>query len=602
MVTLMRSHFCPIKHASKAPARALPCHRIMSWAETAAGAALLVAALGCSSSSSAQSRTQGGAPNGERPNIVIIVADDLGYSDLSSFGSEIPTPNLDGLMALGVQLTNFHTAPTCSPTRAMLMTGSDNHLAGVGTMAELVPPEQKGIPGYEGVLNGFLPTLPALLQAAGYQTFMSGKWHLGRTQEQSPARRGFDRSFALLEAAADNFSQGGLTPAAPKATYRDDGVSVDLPKDFHYSSDYYTGRMISYLEGSKKNQPFFAYLAYTAPHWPLQAPDPYLARFRGAYDKGYEAIAAARLKRMKDKGLIARSIKPHPGPKLWPSWKNLSRDDRAREARRMEVYAAMVANLDDNVGRFIRYLKATNRYENTIFVFFSDNGAEGSVPEDISDRNVAWIRSTFNNSLENMGRAGSFIGYGPNWARVGSAPFRLFKTHTYEGGIRTPAFITGPHWRQGRVSNAYVNVKDIAPTLLAAAGAEHPSRTDRAIPAMQGASLLAFLHGETEIVHGAGETHCLELFGRVAVQRGQWKLTYSNPPWGTGRWEIFDIANDPTEQRDLALSQPELLAPMLEQWEGCRVRNHINWTPEIAAKYGYGNINRHFGSEATRKD
>lgn len=560
----------------------------------AAGTALATMAISCAPVAGKEAEVPA-ISAAKRPNIVVIVADDLGYSDLSSFGSEIPTPNMDSLMARGVTLTNFHTAPTCSPTRAMFLTGLDNHLAGVGTMAELLVPEQKGISGYEGALNDQVATLPSILRGAGYTTLMAGKWHLGMKDSESPKARGFQRSFALLDGAADHFVQGGFHYSVSKSSYRDDGVLVDLPRDFGYSTNYYTSWMIKNIDAAGRGGPFFAYLAYTAPHWPLQAPDKYLGRFRGLYDKGYDAIAAERLRRLKVRGLVAAHVKVNPGPQqIWPKWNDLSPKERANEARRMEVYAAMVSALDDNVGRFIRYLKNTRQYDNTIFVFFSDNGTEGGVAEDLSEQNRAWIRSTFDNSLSNLGRRGSFVGYGPNWARVGSSPFRMFKAYTYEGGIRTPAFITAPGLRNGQVSNAYVNVKDIAPTLLAIAGAKHPAAIGIAVPRMQGSSMLPFLTGQRSIVHSAEETDCLEMFGRVAVRRGRWKLTYSNPPWGTGAWEIFDIEQDPSELEDLSSKQPKVFRNMLREWQACQTRNNINWFPTLAAKYKYGNRSSYF--------
>lgn len=527
-----------------------------------------------------------------RPNIVLIVADDMGYSDLSAFGSEIATPNIDALVASGVQLTNFHASPACSPTRAMLMSGVDNHIAGVGTMVEVIAPEQVGVPGYEGVLNDRVVPFPALLQQAGYHTFMVGKWHLGMKDDQGPQARGFDHSFVLLNGGADHFTQGGTIFAAPKASYREDGAPVDLPENF-YSTDFYTDRILANINGITDDKPFFAYIAYTAPHWPLQAPDAYVDRYRGVYDVGYEAILSQRIERMKAKGVIDDAVVPAPAPGVWPEWNELSAEEKAKEARRMEIYAAMMANLDDNVGRLVAELKRTGQYDNTVFVFFSDNGAEGSDAEDISEKNREWIQSTFDNSPDNMGRRNSFIGYGPNWARVSSAPFRMFKAFSYEGGTRTPAFVAGPGVRQS-LSDAYVNVKDWAPTFLQLAQVRHPAEDGAAVPPLQGRSAVPFLTGESDQVHPADATHCLELFGRIAVRKGDFKLTYSNAPWGTGDWELYNTRSDPTETSDLSRSEPEHLATMKAAWEGCQRENNILWTPAIAGKNAYGNTSVHF--------
>jgi arylsulfatase len=529
-----------------------------------------------------------------RPNIVLIVADDMGYSDLSAFGSEIQTPNLDAIANQGVILSNYHTAPTCSPTRSMLMSGTDNHIAGVGTMAELVLPEQKGKRGYEGYLTDRVVAFPKLLQANGYRTMMVGKWHLGKTPELSPLARGFDQSFALIEGSADHFTQGGTTDKNPKATYRLNGKEIELPRDFGYSSDYFTSTAIKQIGSEKNDKPFFAYLAYTAPHWPLQVPAAYLERYRGFYDKGYASVAQARLERMKAKGLVAGDVQINPGPDVWPGWEKLSTKEQQLEARRMEIYASMIANLDDNIGRLVKHLKDTGQYENTVFVFFSDNGAEGSNPEDVTPNNAKWIAENFDNSLDNIGKPGSFSGYGPNWARVGSTPFRMYKAFTYEGGIRTAAFIMGPGMRHGEISDTYMSVKDIAPTFLELAQIKHPSIEDASVAKMQGRSALDFLRKNQASVHPADEVQCTELFGRVSLIQGNWKMTFSNAPWGTGKWELFDIRRDPTELHNLAAQEPQVTRSLLSQWQDCQARNGIEWDTDLATKIRFGNEIKHY--------
>jgi arylsulfatase len=529
-----------------------------------------------------------------RPNIVLIVADDLGYSDLGAFGSEISTPNLDAIANQGVLLGNYHTAPTCSPTRAMLMSGTDNHISGVGTMAELILPEQVGKTGYEGYLVDRVVAFPKLLQGAGYRTLMAGKWHLGNSPALSPTGRGFDYSFALMDGAADHFTQSGSTDRKPKAIYRLNGQEVDLPKDFGYSSDYYTSTMIKQIDAGPREKPFFVYLAYTAPHWPLQVPAAYQEKYRGFYDKGYTAIAQARLARMKTKGLVAEDVQLYPGPDVWPSWEKLSAREQALEARRMEIYAGMVSNLDDNVGRLVKHLKDIGEYDNTVFVFFSDNGAEGSNPEDATPENAKWIAEHFDNSLDNIGKPGSFTGYGPNWARVSSTPFRMFKAFTYEGGIRTAAFIKGPGIRSRAVSGAYMSVKDMAPTFLELAGVEHPSAYDPHVEKMQGSSAMAYLSGTRPSIHGADQAQCTELFGRVALYKGPWKLAFSNAPWGTGNWELFDMHKDPTERHNLAATQPDVTRALLGDWQQCQARNGILWNTQLASKLRFSNEIKHY--------
>lgn len=297
----------------------------------------------------------------ERPNFLIIVADDLGYSDLGSFGGEISTPNIDSLARDGVRLSNFHTAPTCSPTRAMMFSGADSHVAGLGNMGELLQPFQKGQPGYEGYLNERMVTVGQVLQDAGYNTYTTGKWHLGRTEETSPKARGFDRSFILVQGGASHFDdQHAIIAQDPKAIYREDGKQVEVPKGF-YSSEFYTDRLIDYIEADKaSNKPFMAVLSYTAPHWPLHAPDAWLDKYKHRYDAGYDSIRQARLERQKQLGIVAANTTPNtPMAKGLPSWGQLSDEQRQREARNMEIYAAMVSNMDYHIGRLLTYRRKT---------------------------------------------------------------------------------------------------------------------------------------------------------------------------------------------------------------------------------------------------
>src|SRR5215472_1688857 len=299
-----------------------------------------------------------------RPNFLIIVADDLGFSDLGAFGGEIRTPHLDALAFAGLRLSGFHSAPTCSPTRAMLLTGTDHHIAGLGTMAGTLTGELRGRPGCEGYLNDSVVTLAELLRDAGYQTLMSGKWHLGLTADRTPAARGFERSFALLPGAANHYgyeSQADVKPGLLRLTpslYAEDRDFVTPPQGF-YSSDTFTDRLIGYLEARDRGHPFFAYLAYSAPHWPLQAPADIVAHYRGRYAAGPEALRLERLERVKQLGLAPANAEPHPIVGGRP-WNELTEDERSLSARTMEVYAGMVERMDWNIGRVIDHLTRTS--------------------------------------------------------------------------------------------------------------------------------------------------------------------------------------------------------------------------------------------------
>ncbi len=526
-----------------------------------------------------------------RPNIVLIVVDDMGYSDMGAFGGEIPTPNLDALVGDGVQLTNFHVAPTCSPTRAMLMSGTDNHVAGLGSMAEEILDEQRGHPGYEGYLNERVVSFPEVLRDSGYHTYISGKWHLGGKEGQRPNARGFERSFAMMNGGAHHFDQTGMIEALPKANYTVDDQPIELGEDFTYSTDYFTTQLIEQIDSAADDAPFFGYLAYTAPHWPLQAPDASIALFKGKYDAGYDAIRDARLARMRELGLIGPDVQPNTAPDLWPHWNEFDEAQRATEARKMEVYAAMIHEVDQSVGRLVDHLKQKGEYDDTIFIFFSDNGAEGQLPENImGGLNREWIDRAFDNSLENLGTQGSYFGYGPSWASVSQTPFRMVKGYTYEGGTRSPAFISYPGWKNGARLDQFVHVTDIAPTLLDLAGATPPAQRDGiALAPMTGHSLRPWLEGRAETARPQDEPVCTELFGRVSVWKDGWKMVHSNKPWGTGDFELFDIKADPAENRDLAADQPERLAGLKADWQDCQERFGIYWNEGLAPQMVYSN-------------
>ena len=293
-----------------------------------------------------------------RPNFLVIVADDLGYSDIGAFGSEIATPNLDRLALAGIRLAGFHTAPTCSPTRSMLMSGTDNHLAGLGTMAELIRPNQKDKPGYEGYLRRDVATIAERLSEGGYRTLFSGKWHLGLTPDQDPHARGFARSFALLQGGHNHFGTDADPDKEGAATYTEQGKRVPkLPADF-YSSDYFASRLIGFLgePAPASGQPFFAYLAFTAPHWPLQAHPQDIARYKGRYDEGFDVLRQQRLARQRELGVLAPDVVPHTPRNRDGSWDSLTAGQQRVAARNMEIYAAMVDRLDQNVGRVIEAL------------------------------------------------------------------------------------------------------------------------------------------------------------------------------------------------------------------------------------------------------
>ncbi|HEV3431234.1 MAG TPA: arylsulfatase [Paraburkholderia sp.] len=523
--------------------------------------------------------------SGKRPNVLVIVADDLGFSDLGAFGGEIATPNLDALAHAGVRFTDFHTASACSPTRAMLLSGTDHHVAGIGTMAEALPPHLADKPGYEGYLNERVAALPELLHDAGYFTAMAGKWHLGLTLERAPSARGFERSFALLPGAANHYGfepvgEDDEQPRLMRSTrglYVEDGLYAEnLPEDF-YSSDAFADKLIQFLgeRGADDERPFFAYLPFSAPHWPLQAPADIVEHYRGRYDAGPDALRAERLARQKALGLLDAEVSAHPVVAPTPEWDALSPQEQAFSARTMEVYAAMVERLDWNVGRVIEHLKQTGEFDNTFVLFLSDNGAEGALLEALpifGPDLQRFIRDYYDNSLDNVGRGNSYVWYGPRWAQAGTAPSRLYKAFTTEGGIRVVAFAhhaaLGATARRG-VGHAFATVMDVVPTVLELAGVEHPGThwRGREIAAVKGRSLLPYLRNEADAVHDDTHVTGWELFGRRAVRQGDWKAVFIPAPAGPGVWQLYDLARDPGETRDLAAAEPARLQTLLAHWE-----------------------------------
>jgi len=504
-----------------------------------------------------------------RPNILLVVADDLGYSDIGAFGSEILTPNLDELAAGGMSLTNFYSGPTCSVTRSMLMTGMDSHIAGLGNMAETVADNQMGQPGYEGHLSARVDTVAEILKSAGYHTYMAGKWHLGMHPDRSPRSRGFEQSFAMLYGAGSHFSDmaGGDAHRHP-VLYRDNGLLIDELSDDFYSTTFYTDRIIEQIDSNVDDgRPFFAYLAYTAPHWPLQAPDSIIDKYRGAYDRGYDSVRQGRFAAQQKLGLFDSSIQAPQRPGYVKPWVDLSDQERTYHARNMEIYAAMVDYMDTGIGRVIDYLDKRDQLDNTIIVFISDNGAEhwdhSSAPPPIGE-----FAANFDNSAENSGREGSFVLYGSEWAHVSNTPFSRYKGTTYEGGIRSPAVISWPNKiASGQVSRAITHSSDWLPTFaeLAGAGTQNVS----------GKSLVGLLTGSVEQVRDSNETVGMEIWGKRGIIANGYKLVSSGKPNELVDWELYNLQADPGEQIDLAQRQPEVFNSMLKHWNDYVANNNV---------------------------
>lgn len=496
------------------------------------------------------------AAQAKRPNILLIVADDMGWSDAGVYGGEIFTPNINRLASQGYQFLNFHVGSMCAPTRSMLMTGVDNHVVGLGNMVELLADNQRGKPGYEGRLNGRAVTMASLLQDAGYHTYMAGKWHLGYTKETLPAAQGFEQSFVLAEGGADNYEKKSYTPTYPTPPHFFDGLKeVELPPDF-YSSRSYTDKMIGWIDANKADgKPFLAYLAYQAVHMPLQVPDEFTQRYVPTYAAGWGEIKDVRYQRQVEMGIMPAGLKLAT-PKIIPDWSSLPADERKMDAKRMAVYAGMLEYMDMSIGRMLEYLKQKGLLDNTIVVFLSDNGGEA---HELMDHFPDYYAKNFNTTYEHMGQKGSFVEYGPAWANVSMTPFSSFKSSAAEGGVRAPLIISWPGTIPiGQRTDAFASVVDVVPTLLQFANVKPSSTT----APLSGRSMTALLSGRSEQVYTSEVSISQELSGGSAVYQGDYKLVKDAPPFGDRKWHLYNLRADPMESKDLAGAEPDRVKAM----------------------------------------
>ncbi|PVH67916.1 alkaline phosphatase-like protein [Cadophora sp. DSE1049] len=554
-------------------------------------------------------------PATKPPNFLIIIADDLGYSDIGCYGSEIQTPNLDKLAQGGIRMTNFHTAAACSPTRSMLFSGTDNHIAGLGQMMEYMIPFKdyfKDKPGYEGYLNWQVAALPEIMEDGGYLNLFSGKWHLGLTKELAPYSRGFQKNFTFLPGAGNHY---GYEPQLEDDVYfpalKSDGLWMEgeefldhktqLPKDF-YSTTSFTDKLIEYFElrtEQEKELPFFACLPFTAPHWPLQAPRHVVEKYAGKYDNGPDELAKSRLRRLIELGMLEDGTEmAAPVGSSSYEWSKMTAEERARSARTMEVFAAMVDIIDENVGRLLDFLKSTNELDNTFVLFMSDNGAEGAALEAIPVMGgpktmSAIFEKYYNNSFDNIGEADSFVWYGPRWACAATAPSRGVKGWVTEGGIRCPCLIRYPPFQSApaAITHSFTTAMDILPTVLSLAGLEHPGTTfrNRDVVPIRGKSWIPHLtstdfsktsvHGEDVHIHG------WEFLDQRAIREGKWKAVWMGKPRGKNAWELYNIEEDLAEIHDRSAEQPELLERLVFHWEQYYSETGMIPTPMFRARH-----------------
>jgi arylsulfatase A-like enzyme len=504
-----------------------------------------------------------GTAQKNRPNIILILADDMGFSDIGCFGSEIKTQNLDNLAYKGIRMTQFYNASRSCPSRASLLTGLYQHQAGVGDMVS-----DLGYSSYQGYLNDNCVTLAEALKYDGYTTYMSGKWHVGGKPEVHPLKRGFNRYFGLIDGAGSYFERKAYRINQQPPVWMLDSIGYNPPETGFYMTDAITDHAISFLkEGPHKEDPFFLYLAYTAPHWPLHALPEDIAKYRGSYLKGWDVIREERYRRMMKMGIINESSTLSPLDEMAPDWDTLSDEDKDMWDLRMAVYAAMIDRLDQNIGRIVNYLTESGKINNTMIIFMADNGG---CHEQIKNRGNYLPTSAETGTRE------SFDSYEYPWANVSNTPFRKFKHWVHEGGISTPfiAFFPG-RIPGGQVYHQPGHIIDIMPTLLDISGGIYPEEFNgRDILPMEGISLLPVFSGKnTEREKPLFWEH----EGNRAVRDGEWKLVseYDYTKKEFKRWELYNLSEDRSEIDDLSSRNPDLRDELIREYEEWSARSGV---------------------------
>lgn len=538
------------------------------------GLAVAILSLASLMPASAQQKAQSAA---KRPNIILILVDDAAFMDFGIYGGEARTPNIDRLAASGAMMTNYHTSPLCSPSRAMLLTGMDSHRTGVSTIEEVLPPELKDKPGYTLRLEPGVLTIADRLKLAGYRTLMSGKWHLGHGEGDLPNHHGFDRSLALDASGADNWAAKAYMPYYRDAPWFEDGAPAKLPDEF-YSSELLVDRLIQYIDGGERSAPYFGYLAFQAVHIPVQAPREFSDHYAGKFDAGWEATRRARWDRAVASGIVPAGAPFATLPADARTWLSLGGDEQAKYARAMEVYSGMIEAMDHHIGRLMDHIASRGDLANTIFVVTSDNGPEPSDPVHEPWMDIWMALNGYNWNLEGMGERGSLGFIGPEWAAAISAPGSLYKFYASDGGLRVPMIIAGPGVPAGERHAGLTFVTDIAPTLLELAGAG--TATPEGARPITGRSLVPMLAGQADRIYGPADTVGVEVSGNSALFRDNWKIVRNMPPLGDGKWRLYDHAKDPAEVNDLAAVMPELFKAMLADYDVYATRSGVLALPD----------------------
>jgi arylsulfatase/uncharacterized sulfatase len=521
-------------------------------------------------------------PPPPRPNVVVVVVDDTGYTDFGAYGGDAKTPIIDGIAARGTKFARFYASPQCGPSRAMLLTGADNHEVGIGTIRETMTPDLEKLPGYTMVLDTGALTLAERLRDAGYQTLATGKWGLGKPGSSLPEKHGFDHSYVLDASGADNWEQKPYIPLYDTAPWFKDGQPVTLPEGF-YSSEFIVDRTIELIDQADPARPFFAHVGFQALHAPVQVSREYRDKYDGQFDRGWDALRLERAERVRSLGLVPAGAPIGAMPVDARPWASLSDAQRERYALMMQVNAGMLEAMDAQLGRLLAHLDATGRGSNTIVVVVSDNGPEYN---ELAAEHDIFGGPSRGPLKDRLGEQGTTASIGPEWATVSASPFHLFKFHSSEGGTRVPMVIAGPGVPATPVIQARAHMMDIVPTVLDLANVPLvPAPAGE--PQVRGRSLVPVLTGAVAEVYGPDDAVSLEVAGNAALYRGPYKLVKITPPLGDGAWRVYNIQTDPGETRDISAENAELKQQLIAEYQKLAAETGVAELPA-----GYSPVNQ----------
>jgi arylsulfatase A-like enzyme len=548
----------------------------------------------------------------KRPNILLLVGDDMAFGDIGAYGSEIATPSMNSLAEAGVRFSNFHASPVCSVTRSMLMTGCNNIEVGLGAFDYSFYPPTKGVSGYEGYLTKNAVAISELLSDAGYDVYKSGKWHLGGEAlgGEGPMSWGFTKEFGILSGGSNHWNDLAMTPdfsdpnglnVKRKEHFTLNGEHFDRPEGV-YSGELYTNHMLNFIkEGHADNKPWFAYMAFTTAHFPIHAPPELIEKHYEKYlELGYAGLKKSRYEKLKSSGLLTEKATQPLFNDITHKWESLSEDEKKIEAKVMATYAAMIEDQDRRTGEILDYLKESNQLDNTLIVYLTDNGPEGfeaTHPKTGNPEMAKWVETQFDQSFEAIGTAESLHTIGVSWANAATGGLQWWKWFIGEGGIRVPMIIVPPgafskdYSRAGEISNAVVSVKDLPMTILDYAGVEHPQTEykGRTVVAPSGITARPFLEGTTDEIRTENDWYAFELFGNGYIMQGDFKaMKVRGGMFGDGEWHLYNVVDDPSEMHPLEVDMAEKFESMKALYVAYAEKNNIMevddaWNPFKAA-------------------